>query len=427
VLENAEEHRRCLRRRWLYLLPVVFITYSLAYVDRTNYGFGAAAGLASTLQISNARAALLGSLFFLGYFLFQVPGAAYAQRRSARRLVFVALLTWGVLASLTGVIRQFWLLAIDRMVLGVAESMILPAMLILLSNWFTRAERSRANALLILGNPVTVIWMSAVTGLLIKGFGWQWTFILEGIPSILWAFVWVVVVRDHPKQASWMRQESCGWLERELDREQETLPSVKNLAATLHIPGVILLCVQFFCWSVGVYGLVLWLPTMIREGSSQGIEAVGFLNAAPFLLAVILMVAVAYFSDRSLNRERFIAPFLMLSGIALLGSFLLAGHSFWLAYASLIVAGGTMYAPYGPFFSIMPEMLPRNVAGEVIALVNSCGALGGFAGTYVVGLLEAVTGNSQASYFVMSMSLLLAGALTLCLPRVKREPLVNRV
>jgi hypothetical protein len=109
------------------------------------------------------------------------------------------------------------------------------------------------------------------------------------------------VVRDHPKQASWMRQESCGWLERELDREQETLPSVKNLAATLHIPGVILLCVQFFCWSVGVYGLVLWLPTMIREGSSQGIEAVGFLNAAPFLLAVILMVAVAYFSDRSLN------------------------------------------------------------------------------------------------------------------------------
>ena len=167
-----------MRKRWLYILPAVFITYSLAYLDRTNYGFGAAAGLAQTLHISNSRSALLGALFFFGYFLFQVPGAAYARRRSARRLIFFALVAWGILASLTGVIRNFWLLAVDRLLLGAAESFILPAMLILLTNWFTRAERSAPLSILLLGNPVTLIWMSAATGYLIHALGWQMTFIV---------------------------------------------------------------------------------------------------------------------------------------------------------------------------------------------------------------------------------------------------------
>ncbi len=130
--------KRELRRRWFYLLPAVFVTYSLAYLDRANYGFGAAAGLAKTLHITNSQTALLGSLFFLGYFFFQVPGIAYARRKSASRLVFYSLILWGILAALTGVIHQFWLLAIDRLLLGVAESLIFPAMLILITNWFTR-------------------------------------------------------------------------------------------------------------------------------------------------------------------------------------------------------------------------------------------------------------------------------------------------
>ena len=177
--------QRELRRRWYYLLPAVFVTYSLAYLDRANYGFGAAAGLAKTLHITNSQTALLGSLFFLGYFFFQVPGIAYARRTSASRLVFYSLILWGVLAALTGVIRQFWLLAIDRLLLGVAESLIFPAMLILITNWFTREERSRANAILILGNPITVLWMSAATGYLIKAVGWQMAFVIEGLPSVL--------------------------------------------------------------------------------------------------------------------------------------------------------------------------------------------------------------------------------------------------
>src|ERR1035437_4833812 len=215
-----------LKRRWLYLLPAVFVTYSLAYLDRANYGFGAAAGLAATLHITGKDASLLSALFFLGYFAFQLPGAMFARKRSASWLVFAALVAWGLLAALTGVLRQFWLLALDRFLLGVAESFIFPAMLLLLTRWFTRAERSRANTILILGNPVTVIWMSAITGFLIQDFGWQKTFILEGAPSIIWAVIWILFVRDKPPEARWMTPEAATLLENRLALEQVSLPPI---------------------------------------------------------------------------------------------------------------------------------------------------------------------------------------------------------
>ena len=404
-------------------MPVVFFTYSLAYLGRSNFGFGAAAGLARSLNITESRAAFLGSVFFLGYFLFQVPAAAYAQRKSATRLIFFALISWGTLSALTGVIREFWLLVVDRLLLGVAESLIFPSMLILLTNWFTRAERSRANAILILGNPVTVTWMAAVTGFLIKAVGWQMTFILEGIPSVLWAFVWIVVASDRPHKASWLSEASSRKLEAELESEQTGLPAHRSLASALRVPGVILLCLQFFFWSFGVYGLVLWIPAMIRSGSSRGIETVGLLSAAPFLLAIVLMLLVAHFSDRALNRKKFIWPFFLVSGAALFCSFMTAESNFWLSYGALIVAGGTMYAPYGPFFAIVPEMLPRAVAGKVMALINTFGALGGFVGSWLVGWLQALTGNARAGFFAMSVSLFVSAIIILCLPAKKPDGL----
>ncbi len=320
------------------------MTYSLAYLDRANYGFGAAAGLAQTLNISSSRSALLGSLFFLGYFFFQVPGAAYARRKSVSRLVFYSLIYWGFLAALTGVIRVFWLLALDRLLLGVAESLIFPGMLILLTHWFTRAERSRANAILILGNPVTMLWMSAATGYLIKAVGWQIAFIIEGLPSVAWAVVWLLIARDRPSQVGWLSPEACARLEQELALEQSTMPRTAHFSAALRQPHVLLLCLQFFCWSVGLYGFVLWLPTIIHAGMTQGIEVVGLLSALPYVLATILMMLVAHASDRTLSRKRFVWPFLILSGVALFGSYMTEAYSFWWSYGCLILAGGCMYA-----------------------------------------------------------------------------------
>ena len=399
------------RKRWLFVLPAVFITYSLAYLDRANYGLGAAAGLAATLHITASQSALLGSLFFLGYFFFQVPGMAYARRQSSTKLIFAALVLWGTLGALTGVIRQFWLLAIDRLLLGVAESVIFPAMLVLITHWFTRAERSRANTLLILGNPVTVLWMSLITGYLIHSLGWQMTFVVEGLPSVGWAFVWLLVVRDKPSDAPWMSPESSAAIERQLAQEQIGIPRIGGLREAFLRPEVLLLSAVFFAWSVGLYGFVLWLPTIIRAGASVGIERTGLLSAAPYLLAVVLMLITSHFSDRSLRRKAVITPFVVLSGLAMFASFLVNGRSFWFAYAALIVAGGCMYAPYGSYFALIAESIPRNVLNEVLALINSIGALGAFAGSWLVGLLQAQTGDSRAGFLLMSGALIAAGLL----------------
>jgi sugar phosphate permease len=411
----SRDDESVLNKRWLYILPAVFITYSLAYLDRANYGFGAAPGLAATLHITDKDASLLSALFFLGYFIFQLPGAIFARKHSASLLVFVALVAWGFLASLTGVLHQFWLLALDRFLLGVAESCIFPAMLLLLTRWFTRSERSRANTILILGNPITVIWMSAITGFLIQDFGWQKTFILEGVPSIAWAFVWIFFVRDKPSETTWMTPKAVALLEARLEQEQLSVPPVGAVCKTFLRGDVLLLSAQYFLWSVGVYGFVLWLPTILRQRGDLSIANTGLLSACPYACAVLLMLITSYVSDKTLRRQSLVWPLLLLAAIALFCSFLFAQRSFAIAFTCLIVGGACMYAPYGPFFAIVPERIPKTVTAEVLALINSCGALGAFFGSYFVGWLQAVTGNPRAGYLLMSLSLAFSASLFLFL------------
>src|SRR4051794_27042828 len=407
-----------LRKRWWYVLPRVFFTYSLAYLDRANCGLGAAAGLASSLHITEKENSFLAALFFLGYFGFQLPGAALARRHSATRVIFASLLSWGALASLTGIVRQFWLLVADRFLLGVAESVVFPAMLFLLSQWFTSAERSRANTILILGNPVTVLWMSAITGFLIKDLGWQKTFVIEGLPAMLWALVWILVARDGPSRAGWMSHRAAELLESRLRAEQLGIAPVEIVRQALLRNDVLLLSLQYFCWSLGVYGFVLWLPTIVRQGGAFSIEKTGLLSAIPYLAAVVLMWIVSQISDRTLKRTSLVWPFLLIAGAALMGSFLFAEKSFLIGFICLVIAGACMYAPYGPFFAIVPERVPHNVTAEVLALINSCGALGGFVGSYLVGLLHAVTGNARAGYLLMALSLVCSALLLLKLRRM---------
>ena len=404
-----------MRKRWIYLLPAVFVTYSLAYLDRANYGFGAAAGLAKTLKITGNQASLLAGLFFVGYVAFQIPGAMLARRYSIRGVVFASLGGWGVCAALTGVVHRFWLLAVDRALLGVAESVIMPVMLQLLARWFTRAERSRANAILVMGNPVTVLWMSVITGWLISRFGWQMTFVLEGLPSIVWAGVWVGFIRDQPREAKWLTPEAAAVLEQRLLLEQSTIRPVKDLRAGILRADTLLLSVQFFFWSLGVYGLVFWLPTIVHEGAGVSMTKTGLLAAIPYIGAIAGMLLVSVISDQTDRRKSIIWPPLLLSGFAMLGSFLTAPRSFTIAFICLVVSAACMYAPYGPFFAMISERLPSNVSGEAMALVNTCGALGGFCGSYLVGLLEAKTGTAQMGYLLMSFSLVLSATLTLLL------------
>lgn len=399
--------------RWYRLIPVVFITYSLAYLDRANFGFAAAGEMAKDLQITPAISSLLGSLFFLGYFFFQIPGAHYAAKKSAKKLIFWSLILWGSLATATGLVSNVGVLIVIRFMLGVVESAVMPAMLILLTRWFTKAERSRANTFLILGNPATILWMSIVSGYLINSVGWRWMFIWEGVPAIVWAFFWWFLVNNSPKEAKWLEPDDKEKLEAALRNEQQGIKPVKNYAEAFRSKAVILLCLQYAFWSIGVYGFVMWLPSIIKAAPQISIIETGWLSSLPFVFAIIGMLLASYFSDKTLNRKVFVWPFLFIAALAFYTSYLVGTSNFWLSFILLVIAGTCMYAPYGPFFAIIPEIMPGNVTAGAIALINSFGALGSFAGAYIVGYLNGTTGGFGASYIFMAGSLLVSAVLTL--------------
>ncbi|QWF83063.1 MFS transporter [Amycolatopsis sp. CA-230715] len=405
------------RQRWLRLIPVVFVTYSLAYLDRSNFSIAAAGGMADELGLTSATSGLIGASFFLGYFLLQVPGVRYADRHSVRTLIFYSVLAWGVLATAQGLLSSATALIVVRFLLGAVEAAVLPALVVLLARWFTKAERGRANAFLILGNPVTILWLSAASGYLIEATSWRGMFIIEGVPAVIWAFVFRSQVRDRPRDAPWLNAAERDAVESSIEAEQENLPAAASgspVVDALRTPKVLLLAAQYLLWSVGVYGFVFWLPSIVKAGSSAGIGATGLLSAIPYGFAVLAMVVNSRRSDRRGTRRPFVWPWLLLGALAFYGSYLIGKDAFWLSFPLLVVAAIGLYAPYGPFFAMISELLPRRTAGVAVAIVNAAGGLGGFAGTYLVGWLDEATGSSAASFLMLALTM--AGGALLLLP-----------
>jgi MFS family permease len=281
-----------------------------------------------------------------------------------------------------GLISNLYLLYIDRFLLGIAESVVLPGIIVLLSHWFTRPERSRANNMVILGAPLTLLYMSVLSGYLIQYFGWRGMFIIEGLPAVFVAFIWLRLIDDSPRQATWLSPIERDKLEVALRDEQRDIIPMRNYAEAFRSPVVLLLLIQNFCWVGGVLGFLMWLPTILKQGTTFGMVGIGWLSAAPFLAAALASFGNSFVSDRRGHRKAFIWPHLLIGAAAFYGSYLLGNTNYWLSYGLLVVVGAALWAPYGPYFAFITEVLPRNVAGGALGLINSFGALGSFAGTY---------------------------------------------
>jgi len=239
-------------------------------------------------------------------------------------------------------------------------------------------------------------------------------------------------MNDRPRDAQWLPAAEKQALEEKLSAEQQGIKPVKNYAAAFKSRTVILLCAQYALWSIGVYGFVIWLPSIIKAAPDMDMVSTGWISSIPYLLAVIGMLSVSYFSDKSLNRISFIWPSLLIGAIAFYASYLAGSTHFGLSFVLLCIAGTAMYAPYGPFFAVISEILPSNVSAGAIALINSFGALGSFAGSYFVGYLNGATGGFGASYLFMAASLLLSSLLTIVLFRndqfkTKADTLVSTI
>lgn len=408
---ESQMARTSSRARWLRITPALFITFSFAYLDRVNYSFAAAGGIAQDLQISASTSSLIGALFFLGYFIGQIPGAIYAERRSAKRVVFWCLIFWGVLSAMTGLVSNIPALMIVRFLLGVVEAGVFPALVIFVSRWFSRSERSLANSFITLSTPVTVLWMSIVSGYLVQSYGWRVMFIVEGLPASLWAIGWWFLVQDRPSEATWLDPRDRSELEAQLAQEQSAIKAVRNYGEAFRSPTVIRMAVLYFFWGISLFGFVLWLPTIIKDASSANIVRTGWLSAGPYVMATILMPIVSMASDRVHDRRAIVLPAIAISGAAFLTLYAVHGPNFWVSYALLCVAGIGPIVALAPFFAIPADILPKNVAGGAVALINSLGALGGFLGSYLVGWFNGLTHNPASSFLLMGGSLAIAAAL----------------
>ncbi|HZK79602.1 MAG TPA: MFS transporter, partial [Humisphaera sp.] len=284
--------------RFAHVVPLAFITYSLAFLDRNNFGY-ASVGMTQTLKLTNQMSALLPAVFFIGYFLFQIPTAYYASKYSVRWLVFWSLVAWGVLSSLAGVIHSTPWLIVDRLLLGSVEGVVLPAMLVYLTRWFSKRERSRANSFLMLANPVTMTYASAASGFIIDYFdthhvlrfkGWQWMFIVEGIPSVLWAGIWVMLAKDRPADCKWLTVPEADAVQRKLDAEQTEIPGVKSYWTAFTDSRVILLTLMYIFFNAAGYAFMFWMPKIVKAQTGTSSGKAGLLVAIPYLVACFTIV-----------------------------------------------------------------------------------------------------------------------------------------
>jgi len=404
-------------QRWLRIIPVCFIMYTIAYVDRTNVSMALPA-ISRALNMNSSQAGGAAGVFFWGYVALQIPAGYLAQRWSSKRLVAISLIAWGLCSVGCGLVqtaRQFWVM---RLLLGVAEGGAYPAVLVLLSHWFPRGERARANAYWMLCMPAAVIVSSPLSGWILGHWNWRMLLVAEGALPFVWLVFWWIFIDDYPREAGWISAEERDYLETTLLQESRELNSVQagSVARGLLNPVVIVMVVVYLLENIGNYGYLFWLPSALQSVRKMDNLLVGILFAVPFVLVAIGMTLASRHSDARLERRRHVAFGLAWGGTCMLVGIALTGHAPIWAYAAISLVGAGSYAMLGPFWAIPSENLPGQVSGPAIGLVNALGNLGGYFGPLIMGIVYNRTHDYRYSFAFVSAALLAASATALLLP-----------
>jgi MFS family permease len=411
--------------RWRRVIVVAFVMYTIAFVDRTNISLALPA-ISRDLHLDPSQAGGAAGIFFWGYLVLQIPGGYLARRWSAKGFVAILLVAWGLCSAGTGLVRtghQFWVM---RLLLGVAEGGVWPAVLVLLANWFPRAERARANAFWMLCLPLAVVVSSPLSGWILGRWDWRVLLISEGCLPFIWLVVWLAGIYDHPHQAKWISPVERGFLEETLRREEAELDRAEasEAAAAEQEPvwrylltwPVLLTCLVYFMLDAGNYGYLFWLPTAMEKAKHLSHLLEGVLFAVPYVITGIGMVLISRHSDARHERRYHVAGPLAWSGLCLLAGVLVSPYSAAGSFVLIALVGAGSYGALGPFWAIPSETLPARVAGSAMGMVNALGNLGGFFGPLAAGYLIKRTGNLLWAFGVLSLGLLIGAALAPLLP-----------
>jgi sugar phosphate permease len=403
-------------QRWLHIIPVAFIMYTIAFVDRTNISL-ALPSMSRALHMSPPQAGAAAGIFFWGYMLLQIPGGYLAQRWSAKRFVSTLLVLWGACSVGCGLVhtwREFWMM---RLLLGVAEGGVWPATLVLLAHWFPRAERARANAYWMLCLPIAVVVSSPLSGWILGRWNWRVLLISEGLLPFLWLLVWWWFIDDHPREAGWISAEERYHLETTLQRESRELDPVtpEPLFRSLLRPELLVMVGFYFLLNCGNYGYLFWLPSAMEKARKLSSAQVGILFTLPYIITAVGMITVSRHSDRRRERRRHVALGMAWGGVFMLASVLLTRSYPSLSFLAISLVGAGTFGALGPFWAIPTETLPRSVSGSAMGLVNALGNLGGYFGPLAIGYINLHTGNFVYAFGLLSAAYFLSSALILFL------------
>jgi MFS transporter, ACS family, tartrate transporter len=420
---------RARRRIMQRILPYLFLLYIIAFIDRVNVGY-ATLKMSGDLGFSSEVYGFGAGIFFIGYFLLEIPGSLIVEKWSARRWIARIMISWGLLAVMMGFMntaKQFYVL---RFLLGAAEAGFFPGIIVYLSHWFLYEDRAKAVALFMAAIPISSIIGSPVSGLILGVHwfgleGWRWLFIIEGAPAIFFGVVTLFYLTDWPSQAKWLLPDEREWITTELEKEKQFKLQVHafRIAEAFRQREVIFLTLGYFLAVTSGYGLIFWLPTFVKSISGSSDFKVSLISAMPYCVALVSMLLTGWSSDRTRERRWHTTLPMIATSVGFLLSAILQGHPVLaVAMFCLVAAGVHSYLP--SFWSLPTKFLTGTAAAASIGLINSVGNLGGFLGPYVVGYINTATNSFFGGILFLSLSALMGAIVILSLRHARQEPVV---
>lgn len=390
-------------------MPFLIGLFVVAFLDRVNVGY-AALEMSRDLGFDAEVLGFGAGIFFVGYFLLEIPGSLLVETWSARLWLARIIISWGLLAVLMGFIQNSTQFYIARFLLGMAEAGFFPGVIVYLSHWFRQQDKAKAVAMFMTAIPVSNIFGAPVSGLIlgVNWFGlagWRWVFILEGLPAVVLGVVTIFYLTDWPREAKWLPDDEREWITGELEREQNARRAAKTYSVweALRHRNVLLLALAYFCSVTSAYGFNFWLPTILKGLSGFSNLLVTVVAALPYCAGLLAMLLVGWNSDRTGERRWHTALSLVGVSLGLLLSATLS-QQVGLAVAMFCLAGAGLYGYLPGFWTLPTAFLTGSGAAAAVGLINSVGNLGGFVGPYAVGYLTKSTGSFYAGVIYLSCS-----------------------
>ena len=395
------------------LMPFLFLCYVAAYLDRVNVGF-AKLQMLSDLRFSDTVYGIGARIFFVGYFLFEVPSNLLMTRTGARIWIARIMISWGVISSAMMFVDSVASFYVLRFLLGAAEAGFFPGIILYLTYWYPAHRRARMVALFMSGVAVAGVVGGPLSGWIMKTFaglhglsGWQWLFLLEGVPSVLLGVWTLFYLDDGIRSARWLSEDDKQKLEQAIaedGKQQQHMP----LAQMFSNGKVWLLALVYFLFVMGLYGVSFWLPQLVKNSGIDDVFTIGLLTAIPYFVAAVVMVLAARHSDRSGERRWHAAVAALAGALGLIVATVYSDNTV-IAMAALSVATAGILSTFPIFWSLPTAMLGGAAAAAGIALINSVGNLAGFVSPYLVGAIKDATHSTANGIYLLAASLV-AGA-----------------